>query len=91
MGALEAFSEHQLAGEIEGALADLEPRRFEVRLFVDGRRTYRVSVEPYDIGGVREALMFLTDASEGRGRTLSPAAWFPRPHPAGTGCHQTCV
>ena len=64
MGALDAFSEHQLAGEIEGALADLEPRRFEVRLFVDGRRTYRVSVEPYDIGGVREALMFLTDASE---------------------------
>jgi two-component system sensor histidine kinase SenX3 len=64
MSALEAFSEHQLASEIDGALADLKPRRFEVRLFVDGRRTYRVSVEPYDIEGVREALMFLTDTSE---------------------------
>jgi two-component system phosphate regulon sensor histidine kinase PhoR len=64
MSALEAFSEHRLASEIEGALADLGPRRFEARLFVDGRRTHRVSVEPYEIEGVREALMFLTDTSE---------------------------
>jgi two-component system phosphate regulon sensor histidine kinase PhoR len=64
MGVLEAFSEHTLAGEVEGALADMAPREFDVRLFVDGRRTYRASVEPYDAGGAREALLILLDASD---------------------------
>ncbi|HTI35825.1 MAG TPA: hypothetical protein VL422_19265 [Miltoncostaea sp.] len=43
MSVLEAFSEHTLAREVDDALADLAPREFEVRLFVDGRRTYRAS------------------------------------------------
>jgi len=64
MGVLEAFSEHTLAGEVEAALADMTPREFDVRLFVDGRRTYRASVEPYAAGGSREALLLLLDASE---------------------------
>jgi signal transduction histidine kinase len=64
MGVLDAFSEHMLARRVHGALDDLEPQRFEVRLFADGRRTYRVSVDPYEVGGTREALVFLTDASE---------------------------
>ena len=64
MSALEAFSEHEFAAGVDAALADLVTRRFEVRLFTDGRRTYRVTVEPYEVGGEREALVFLTDASE---------------------------
>jgi signal transduction histidine kinase len=64
MGVLEAFSEHMLARRVQSALDELEPARFEVRLFADGRRTYRVSVTPYLVGDSREALVFLTDASE---------------------------
>lgn len=64
MSVLEAFSEHLLAARLETALADLARESFEVRLFADGRRTYRVVIEPYEVSGEREALMFLTDASE---------------------------
>jgi signal transduction histidine kinase len=64
MGVLEAFSEHTLAGEVEAALADMTRREFDVRLFVDGRRTYRASVEPYLVQGAREALLLLLDASD---------------------------
>ena len=48
----------------DAALADLERQRFEVRLFADGRRTYRIAIEPYLVGDVPEALVFLTDTSE---------------------------
>jgi two-component system phosphate regulon sensor histidine kinase PhoR len=64
MSVLEAFSEHRLAQELEAALGDLDARRLEVRLFVDGRRTYQATVEPYQVGDGREALVFLIDASE---------------------------
>jgi two-component system, OmpR family, phosphate regulon sensor histidine kinase PhoR len=64
MSVLETFSEHLLAQRVEAALATLESQRFEVRLFADGRRTYRAAVEPYEVGDVREALLFLADASE---------------------------
>ncbi len=64
MTVLEAFSEHELAGRVQTALDELAPSRFEVRLFAEGRRTYRASVQPYEVGGDREALVFLTDASE---------------------------
>jgi two-component system phosphate regulon sensor histidine kinase PhoR len=64
MSVLEAFSEHTLAGELDAALADLEPREFDVRLFVDGRRTYRALIEPYTAGDGREALLLLLDASD---------------------------
>ena len=33
-------------------------------MFADGRRTYRAAVEPYEVSGEREVLVFLTDASE---------------------------
>ncbi len=62
--ALEAFSEHQLAERVDAALGTLEPERFEVRLFADGRRTYAVTLEPYEVGGSREILVLLADASE---------------------------
>ena len=64
MTILEAFSEHRLAGGVDRALADLSRQGFEVRLFADGRRTYRASVAPYEVGEGREALIFLTDQSE---------------------------
>lgn len=64
MGLLEAFSEHLLARRAEEALASLESQHFEVRLFADGRRTFRVTVEPYEVAGGREALVLLTDVSE---------------------------
>ena len=64
MSVLEAFSEHELAGRVQSALDDMAAERFEVRLFADGRRTYRVAVEPYEVGDTREAVVFLTDASE---------------------------
>jgi signal transduction histidine kinase len=64
MAVLQAFSEHRLAARVETALRELERQRFEVRLFAGGRRTYRASIEPYEVAEAREALLFLTDASE---------------------------
>ena len=64
MTILESFSEHRLARRVEEALAGLSRQSFEVRLFADGRRTYRAAVEPYEVGEAREALIFLTDQSE---------------------------
>jgi two-component system phosphate regulon sensor histidine kinase PhoR len=64
MGLLEAFSEHSLPRRVQDAIDALEPARFEVRLFAGGRHTYRVDAEPYEVGGAREALLFLSDATE---------------------------
>lgn len=64
MSLLEAFSEIRLVTAFETALADLERQRFEVRLFADGRRTYRIAIEPYLVDEAPEALVFLTDTSE---------------------------
>ncbi len=58
---LEEFGEHELADQVSAALADGQPRRFEVRLFANGRRTYRVAV---DVITGPEALVFLTDLTE---------------------------
>lgn len=64
MSLLEAFSEIRLVTGFETALAELENQRFEVRLFADGRRTYRIAIDPYVVDDVPEALVFLTDTSE---------------------------
>ena len=64
MSLLEAFSEIRLVSGFEAAMAELEHQRFEVRLFADGRRTYRIGIEPYVVDGDPEALVFLTDTSE---------------------------
>ncbi len=64
MGVLEAFSEHELAGRVTAALAGQATDEFEVRLFADGRRTYRVVIEPYRTGSDAEALIALTDTTE---------------------------
>ncbi len=64
MSLLEAFSEIRLVTGFDAALAELERQRFELRLFADGRRTYRIAIEPYLVDGAPEALVFLTDTSE---------------------------
>ena len=65
MSLLEAFSEHPPGHRRSRRRSPTSTRqRFEVRLFADGRRTYRVAIEPYLVGGEPEALVFLTDASE---------------------------
>jgi two-component system, OmpR family, phosphate regulon sensor histidine kinase PhoR len=64
MSVLESFSEHRLASRVGTALASGEAQHFEVRLFADGRRTYRVTVEPYQVADAPEAVVLLTDVSE---------------------------
>lgn len=64
MGLLEAFGNHEIAGGVAAALAEMDGRRFEVRLFSEGRRTYSVIVEPYEAAGAAEALVFLADTTE---------------------------
>jgi len=61
---LDAFTEHELAGRAADAIASERPDEFQVRLFAEGRRTYRVAVAPYALAGEREAVVFLTDTSE---------------------------
>ncbi len=63
-GVLEAFGDHHLAGGVRDALATGDAARFEVRLFVDGRRTFLVTVVPFDVDGEREALVVFNDFSE---------------------------
>jgi two-component system, OmpR family, phosphate regulon sensor histidine kinase PhoR len=64
MGLLEAFGNHEIAGGVMAALAAMEGRRFDVRLFAEGRHTYSVTVEPYEVNGAAEALVFLADTTE---------------------------
>jgi len=64
LGVLEAFGDHVLAGRVRDALRSGESSRFELRLFVEGRRTFRVAVAPFEVGGRREALITLADTSE---------------------------
>lgn len=64
LGVLEAFGDHLLAGRVREALDTGEALRFELRLFVDGRRTFRVVVAPFEVRGCREALITLADTSE---------------------------
>ena len=61
---LDAFTEHELAARAAEALATEQVDDFQVRLFAEGRRTYRVVVAPYALAGDREAVVFLTDTSE---------------------------
>jgi two-component system phosphate regulon sensor histidine kinase PhoR len=63
-GMLASFGEHRFADEVALALASGENRSFEVRLFADERRTYRVSVEPITGLARPEALVFMTDFTD---------------------------
>lgn len=61
---LQTFGEAELARRAALALASGEPDEFEVRLYVDGRRTFLVSVEPFAVEGGREAIVALLDSTE---------------------------
>jgi signal transduction histidine kinase len=61
---LDAFTEHELVTRVAEAMSAGRTDELVVRLFAGGRRTYRVHVAPYDVAGAREALMFLSDASD---------------------------
>jgi two-component system phosphate regulon sensor histidine kinase PhoR len=64
LGILEAFGDHQLSARVRDAIRTGDPARFDLRLFVEGRRTFRVVLVPFDVEGVREVLITLTDSSE---------------------------
>lgn len=61
---LQTFGEAELARRAAVALASGEPDEFEVRLYVDGRRTFLVSVEPFAVDDGREAIVALLDSTE---------------------------
>lgn len=61
---LHAFGEADLARRVSASLETGEAAAFEARLFVDGRRTYQVSIEPYAVDGGREAVVSLLDVTE---------------------------
>lgn len=61
---IEAFGEYEFSDRVSQTLGDGEPRRFEVRLFAEGRRTYRVGVDRLTGIDGPEALVFLTDLTE---------------------------
>ncbi len=64
VGVLVAFGDHMLAARVRDALATGRTDEFELRLFVDGRRTFRVEVVPFRADGVPGAVLVLVDATE---------------------------
>ena len=64
VGVLEAFGDHMLASRVRDALASGEDDDFELKLFVEGRRTFRVQVVPFVVDGARGAVMTLQDATD---------------------------
>ncbi len=64
LGILEGFGDHQLAERVRDALRTGDATRCDVRLFAEGRRTFRVVLVPFAVEGEREVLITLTDTSE---------------------------
>ena len=63
-GVLASFGEHRFADEISEVLAGGGARTFELRLFADERRTFRISVDPMDGSTDIEALVFMFDFTD---------------------------
>jgi len=63
-GILASFGEHRFAEEVGQAVATRVPRTFELRLFSDKRRTFRVSVEPIGAQAGSGVFVFMTDFTE---------------------------
>ena len=61
---LSSFGEHRLADEVAAAHADGATRGFELRLFADERRTFRVTAQPLEGATDREVLVFLVDFTD---------------------------
>ena len=64
VGVLEAFGDHMLAARVRDVLASGRDDEFEVKLFVEGRRTFRVQVAPFAAEGARGAVLVLRDATQ---------------------------
>jgi two-component system phosphate regulon sensor histidine kinase PhoR len=63
-GVLASFGEHRFADEIGAVLAGGDARTFELRLFADERRTFRISVEPIAGAAGDEALVYMLDFTD---------------------------
>ncbi|MBM3634620.1 MAG: hypothetical protein FJW99_04935 [Actinobacteria bacterium] len=61
---LEAFGDHMLAARVREALDTGRDAEFELRLFVEGRRTFRVQVVPFSADGEPGAVLTLIDATQ---------------------------
>ena len=61
---LEAFGDHQLASRVREALETSRDDEFELRLFVEGRRTFRAQVVPFSAGGEPGAVLTMVDATQ---------------------------
>jgi len=64
VGVLEAFGDHMLAGRVRDALATGRDDEFEIKLFVEGRRTFRAMVAPFRADGEAGAVLTLADATQ---------------------------
>jgi two-component system, OmpR family, phosphate regulon sensor histidine kinase PhoR len=64
VGILEAFGDHMLATRVRDALSSGDADEFELRLFVEGRRTFRVQVVPFRAAGTAGAVLTLADATQ---------------------------
>lgn len=64
VGVLEAFGDHMLATRVRDALVSGEDDEFELRLFVEGRRTFRVHVVPFEVADAVGAVLTLADATQ---------------------------
>ena len=64
VGVLEAFGDHMLASRVRDALDTGRDDEFELRLFVEGRRTFRAQVVPFAVDGQAGAVLTLVDATQ---------------------------
>ena len=64
VGVLEAFGDHMLAARVREALDTGRDDEFELKLFVEGRRTFRAMVAPFRVGADPGAVLTLADATQ---------------------------
>lgn len=64
VGVLEAFGDHMLAARVREALDTGRDDEFELKLFVEGRRTFRALVAPFRADGEAGAVLTLADATQ---------------------------
>ncbi len=63
-GLLASFGEHRFSEEVAQAVATGASRTFDLRLFADERRTFRVTVEPITVAAGTEVFVFMTDFTD---------------------------
>ncbi|MDA3005151.1 MAG: ATP-binding protein, partial [Actinomycetota bacterium] len=64
VGVLEAFGDHMLAARVREALDTGRDAEFELKLFVEERRTFRALVAPFRVAGEAGAVLTLADATQ---------------------------